>query len=236
MSDTTETVRVQPWAEGQGDFVEINATDFDEAVHVLLEGETLPVIIPFADVPRDRLIEMIVDDLKAELADVSDDDLRHGLESRRRYQARREAEEQDNPFDGDGDGKAGGSEPSGGLTKDEVIAELVALGVPHRKADKKDDLLAQLVEARAKVNEAVDPLDIPHEDAGGLTLRELHADAEALGIEIDPLGLVSDLFAKVQAAKAAKAADAAPEAGGGPAPADAPAVECGETQTPASDA
>lgn len=82
----------------------------------------------------------------------------------------------------------------------------------------------------------VDPLDIPHEDAGGLTLRELHADAEALGIEIDPLGLVSDLFAKVQAAKAAKAADAAPEAGGGPAPADAPAVEGGETQTPASDA
>lgn len=173
---------------------------------------------------------------EAELADVSDDDLRHGLESRRRYQARREAEEQDNPFDGDGDGKAGGSEPSGGLTKDEVIAELVALGVPHRKADKKDDLLAQLVEARAKVNEAVDPLDIPHEDAGGLTLRELHADAEALGIEIDPLGLVSDLFAKVQAAKAAKPLTPPPRLAAGLLRPMLLAVEGGETRMLASDA
>jgi hypothetical protein len=83
---------------------------------------------------------------------------------------------------------------------------------------------------------ATDPLDVPNEDAGGLTKRELHADAEALGIEIDPLGAVADLFAQVQAAKAAKTADAAPEAGGEPAPEGGPVVEGGETQTPASDA
>ena len=30
-----ETVKVQPWGEGQGEFVEINAEDFDPKVHRL---------------------------------------------------------------------------------------------------------------------------------------------------------------------------------------------------------
>jgi hypothetical protein len=36
-SDTRETVKVQPWGEGQGEFVEIDAEDFDEAVHKMLD-------------------------------------------------------------------------------------------------------------------------------------------------------------------------------------------------------
>jgi hypothetical protein len=36
-SDTRETVKVQPWGEGQGEFVEIDAEDFDEAVHTLVD-------------------------------------------------------------------------------------------------------------------------------------------------------------------------------------------------------
>lgn len=35
MSDSVPTVRVKPWAESQGDFVEINADDFDAAVHAI---------------------------------------------------------------------------------------------------------------------------------------------------------------------------------------------------------
>lgn len=31
--DTCETVRVKPWGEGQGEFVEINAADFDPTIH-----------------------------------------------------------------------------------------------------------------------------------------------------------------------------------------------------------
>lgn len=31
--DTCETVKVKPWGQGQGAFVEINAADFDPAIH-----------------------------------------------------------------------------------------------------------------------------------------------------------------------------------------------------------
>jgi hypothetical protein len=31
--DRCETIRVNPWGEDQGDFVEINAEDFDPAIH-----------------------------------------------------------------------------------------------------------------------------------------------------------------------------------------------------------
>lgn len=32
-----ETVKVKPWAEGQGDFVTINERDFDDQLHTLYE-------------------------------------------------------------------------------------------------------------------------------------------------------------------------------------------------------
>ena len=38
MSDTVETVQVKAWADGQGDGVEINAADFDPAIHQLIGG------------------------------------------------------------------------------------------------------------------------------------------------------------------------------------------------------
>lgn len=38
MSHTVPTVKVKPWGEGQGDFVEINEADFDAAIHELHEG------------------------------------------------------------------------------------------------------------------------------------------------------------------------------------------------------
>lgn len=37
MSDIVKTVRVKPWGKDQGDFVEINADDFDPKVHKLVE-------------------------------------------------------------------------------------------------------------------------------------------------------------------------------------------------------
>ena len=33
MIDQTEVIKVKPWGKGQGDFVEINAEDFDEKLH-----------------------------------------------------------------------------------------------------------------------------------------------------------------------------------------------------------
>ena len=33
MSESVEVVKVKPWGKGQGDFVEINAEDFDSKIH-----------------------------------------------------------------------------------------------------------------------------------------------------------------------------------------------------------
>ena len=36
------TIRVKPWGEDQGEFVVINADDFDPEVHTMHEGEAPP--------------------------------------------------------------------------------------------------------------------------------------------------------------------------------------------------
>jgi hypothetical protein len=38
MSDSPETVRVKAWGEGQGDYVVINAADFDAKIHQKFDG------------------------------------------------------------------------------------------------------------------------------------------------------------------------------------------------------
>jgi len=53
----------------------------------------------------------------------------------------------------------------------------------------------------AKAQPAPDPLDVPQPEAGGLTIREVHADLEAAHIEIDPSAPVT---AKAALRKAAK--------------------------------
>ncbi len=63
---------------------------------------------------------------------------------------------------------------------------------------------ARAVENDPGAGELVDPLDEPREEIGGLTIRELHADCEANGVEIDPELTAGDLLEKVKAAKAAK--------------------------------
>jgi hypothetical protein len=40
--DACATVKVKPWGKDQGEFVEINADDFDPKVHDLVEGESAP--------------------------------------------------------------------------------------------------------------------------------------------------------------------------------------------------
>lgn len=37
--DVSKTIRVKPWGKDQGDFVEINADDFDPKVHQRFEAE-----------------------------------------------------------------------------------------------------------------------------------------------------------------------------------------------------
>lgn len=42
MSDVIQTIKVKPWGKDQGEFVEINADDFDPKHHKLIAGESLP--------------------------------------------------------------------------------------------------------------------------------------------------------------------------------------------------
>lgn len=53
--DTCPVIRVKPWSKDQGDFVEINFSDFDPAVHTVVAGESEPVpeapVVPASPVP-----------------------------------------------------------------------------------------------------------------------------------------------------------------------------------------
>ena len=54
MSETCETVRVQPWSKDQGDFVTINKADFDEKKHKLYQGKVPEGAPPKAEEPEEK--------------------------------------------------------------------------------------------------------------------------------------------------------------------------------------
>lgn len=41
INETRATIKVKPWGEGQGDYVEINEEDFDEKLHKKLTAADL---------------------------------------------------------------------------------------------------------------------------------------------------------------------------------------------------
>lgn len=51
-SDICGTIKVKPWGKDQGEFVEINAADFDPNIHKLADGESAPVAEQAADEPE----------------------------------------------------------------------------------------------------------------------------------------------------------------------------------------
>lgn len=82
---------------------------------------------------------------------------------------------------------------------DALRAQIVALGgKPHHLAGE------------ASLTALLDGLLVaPHQDANGLSIRELDADLESLGLEIDPADKPADKWAKIQTARAgAPAAEA----------------------------
>jgi len=61
MAETIKTLRVKPWGEGQGEFVEINADDFDPQTHCLCEPvDKYPHLSPKQEEALDRLIDGVV--------------------------------------------------------------------------------------------------------------------------------------------------------------------------------
>lgn len=77
------------------------------------------------------------------------------------------------------------------------------LPMPGETPDSIAALKAKVAELEAKLAAPVVEPDAPHEDAGGLTTRELNADLEAAGIEIDPVDAPADKAAKLSAAQVA---------------------------------
>lgn len=71
----------------------------------------------------------------------------------------------------------------------EGVAEFEALGWTAEVAEKKTK-----APKKAKGDDT-DPLDVPNDDAGGLTLRELRADIAALGLDVDTDMSPADLLA-----------------------------------------
>jgi hypothetical protein len=57
MSDIVKTVKVKPWGEGQGDFVEINEDDFDPKTHKKLSDAELAKLEKAADAPDEKAAE-----------------------------------------------------------------------------------------------------------------------------------------------------------------------------------
>lgn len=50
-----------------------------------------------------------------------------------------------------------------------------------------------------KPKPTINPVDVPQTEAGGLTIRELNADLDAAGLEIDPADSPAEKLAKLQA-------------------------------------
>lgn len=168
MSETCPTVRVVSEASPEG-FVSINVADYDPAVHQLLEGEEDTVeaalLEQFAGVSRAALIEMAVAEFRLDIADVSDDELRHGLIGHRRNRAARAKAEAQlaevvetavevitrDQLDRDGDGKRGGDLPDGFMLGNDGSVTEVLTGKTWPSAEafrewraQRNDLVAEL--------------------------------------------------------------------------------------------
>lgn len=89
------------------------------------------------------------------------------------------------PPDLDGDGKPGGcAAPADSADLSDLRAAYKA------KFGKRPFMGWDGPTLTAKLND----IDAPNEDAGGLTLRELHADLMALNVEFDPADSAADLL------------------------------------------
>lgn len=66
---------------------------------------------------------------------------------------------------------------------------------PVKNSDEAAEVITAELARRAAVDAPVDPLDVPQPTACGLTLRELHADLTALGVQWAPDASPAQLLA-----------------------------------------
>lgn len=86
-----------------------------------------------------------------------------------------------------------------GLTLRGLASDLSDAPILNKK-QAKAAILAELDRRGAAIE--VDPLDAPQDDAGGLTIRELHASLEGLGLAFDPADTPAAKFAQLNEARA----------------------------------
>ena len=82
------TIKINPWDPQQGEFVVIDAADFDPSKHERFPGDDTPIPGKYDFMPRAQLIELALVGVKEELSKLTDDEIRAGLEGRDRREAR----------------------------------------------------------------------------------------------------------------------------------------------------
>lgn len=122
----TQTVKVMPWGDGQGDYVIINAEDFDPSKHKLLDD--------FLKEQEQAEAEKAAAIAKAEAL------AKEQAEAEAKAQAQAQAEQQQNTDDSGKEGSATGKAP----TKPEIIKMLQDAEIEHNPSATKAELMALL--------------------------------------------------------------------------------------------
>ena len=125
----TQTVKVMPWGDGQGDYVIINAEDFDLSKHKLLDD--------FLKEQEQAEAEKAAAIAKAEALAKEQAE----AEAKAQAQAQAQAEQQQNTDDS---GKDQGSATGKAPTKPEIIKMLQDAEIEHNPSATKAELMALL--------------------------------------------------------------------------------------------
>ena len=118
----TQTVKVMPWGKGQGDYVVINAEDFDPSKHKLLD-------------------DFLNEQAEAQALAKAESLAKEQAEAEQKAQAEAQAQQQQNTDDS---GKDQGSATGKAPTKPEIIKMLQDAEIEHNPSATKAELMALL--------------------------------------------------------------------------------------------
>lgn len=199
-----QTIKVKPWADGQGDFVTINVTDFNSTLHERLDGDDTPLPGPYDGWSRATLIAAALGKATDFINSQTDDQLRTMLEGMDRQDADRAAYERGEPI-----AVAVPPEPVTVVTEPvEIPADWKSKHWKQRVAlakalgwvdgepttEQADGWIADVIENRRR--------DEPQEALGGRSIREAHEIITKAGGEWTDGASVEELAELLQLAEA----------------------------------
>lgn len=180
----TTTLRIKPSSEEQGEFVIIDALDFDPSKHERMPDEDTVIPGKYDELNRSALEELALRRFKASMAQFSDEDLREAFEHDDHVTAERAAED----------------------------ARLEAIEQAKRDGAAKEHEDAEAAKAAEAAQAAGVTAEVVHEAERSalydMKLAELLAYAAANTIDLGAAKKKADILAAIEDAEAAKAAEA----------------------------